>query len=422
MVEAAQRVLWIGVVLACGPACGLDGEVPDTEDDAGLEGSGDEAESGGEQSSETGSTGNTSSDPDSGDDAPGDGSSTGEDPEPEWVYPDPDWATEPPEDHGMDPEALALTSEIAAAYDTSCLVVTRHGVIVHEWYDEGWDATRKTEIFSVTKSVTSTLVGIAQDEGLLHVNDFAADYIAPWAGTASAGVTIGNLLRMDSGRYWEFLNDYVQLDTIATDKSDFAVDLSQQHPPGTWWEYNNAAVQTLEPVLREAVGGDVAEWAQGALLDPIGMDATFGRDLAGNTIMYAHMQGGCRAMARLGYLYLRGGQWAGGTQVVSESWVQAATMPGTELNSAYGMLWWLNRPGHYVKPSTPERKEGDGPIIPEAPIGIFTAQGVRAQLVAVDPEHEIVFTRLAAVPLQDLFSGTPVEGELWAAIMASIIE
>jgi len=352
------------------------------------------------------------------------GEDTGEAPEDaeDWVYPEPEWRVEPPQAHGFDPTALETASDIAAAEQSGCLVVTRHGVIVHEWYAEGWDATRTTEVWSVTKSVTSTLVGIAQGKGLVHVDEFASDSIDAWATTESADVTVGQLLQQDSGRHWDFIDDYVELDVLASDKSEFAIGLPQQHPPGQWWEYNNAGVQSLEPVLRAAVGQDVSAFATEALFEPIGMDATMAHDDAGNTITYAHLRAGCRALARYGYLYLRRGRWADGEQIVPAEFVDQSTTSRTELNDAYGYLWWLNQPGHWVRPSTPGRNEGDGLLLPNAPIGAYTARGLGAQIVAVDPSTEVVFTRLSAVPPQDLLQETNVEHDLWSAIMTAIIE
>lgn len=340
----------------------------------------------------------------------------------DWIYPEPEWLVEPPELHGFDPDALAVTSDIAAAEQSGCLVVTRHGVIVHEWYAEGWDADRATEVWSVTKSVTSTLVGIAQGQALVHVDDFASDYIEAWATNESAAVTVGQLLQQDSGRHWDFIDDYVELDALAGDKSSFAIGLAQQHEPGQWWEYNNAGVQSLEPVLRTAVDQDVAAFAAEHLFEPIGMDATMAHDDAGNTITYAHLQAGCRALARYGYLYLRRGRWADGEQLLPAAFVDQSTTSRTELNDAYGYLWWLNQPGHWVRPSTPGRNEGDGLLLPNAPIGAYTARGLGAQIVAVDPSTEVVFTRLSAVPPQDLLQETNVEHDLWSAIMTAIVE
>ncbi len=419
---AAFSVLCCPVVFGCapnGPAAAMmvGDQTSDGGDseaaDAGDASSGEQdPPSDAEESSEDGSSESSESgaQPDAGPEV-----------EPEWVYPEPSWTVASPEDQGMDPDKLGQATDIAAAEDSGCLVVTRRGVIVHEWYAPGWDAGTRTDVFSITKSVTGALVGIAQAQDLLHVDDFASEYIEPWATTDAATVTIGNLLQQDSGRHWDFFDDYVGLDAVAGSKSTYAIERPQQHPPGTWWEYNNAGVQTLEPILRAATGQDVAAWANEELFQPIGMSAEFAHDGEGNTVTYAHLESDCRSLARLGYLYLRRGRWVD-QQVLPASWVEASTTPRTPHNDAYGYLWWLNQPGHWVRPSLPGRNEGDGLLLPNAPLGAYTARGLRAQLIAVDPETEVVFTRLAPVPVQDLLSSTEVEHALWSTIMTSIVE
>ncbi len=346
---------------------------------------------------------------------------TGDTDDEEVVYPEPDWIPEPPEQHGLDPVGLETAAALAEEADSGCLVITRHGVIVGEWYWDGWAQGTQTPVFSVTKSITSALVGIAADEELLAVDDWASSYIDEWVGTESEEVMIRNLLSNDSGRYWEFINDYVTL-TGSSDKTQFGIDLAQQQDSGEYWEYNNSAIQTLERVLRTATGEDVGDFATARLFDPIGMKAEYAHDAMGNAVMYSDVTASCRDLARLGYLYLRGGRWAGGVQVISSEWVTASTSPSTTHNDAYGYLWWLNNDGHWIRPSAPLREEGDGLLIPTAPEGSFSSRGLGSQLVGVDPETEIVFTRLAEVPLDQLFGGPEIEAPLWEAIMASVIE
>lgn len=338
------------------------------------------------------------------------------------VYPDPDWVPESPEAHGLDPVALEAAAALAEQAGSGCLLITRHGVIVGEWYWDGWAQGTQTPVFSVTKSIASALVGIATDEQLLAIDDWASDYVGEWVGTESEELTIQNLLSNDSGRYWEFVNDYVTL-TASSDKTQFAIDLTQQQQPGEWWEYNNSAIQTLERVLRTATDQDVGDYAKTKLFDPIGMKATFAHDPDGNAVMYADVRASCRDLARFGYLFLRGGQWAEGVQVISPEWVAESTSPSTPHNDAYGYLWWLNNEGHWIRPSAPLREEGDGPLLPDAPLGAFSARGLGSQIVGIDPATEIVFTRLAEVPIDQLISGGPdIEGPLWAAIMAAVVE
>lgn len=199
----------------------------------------------------------------------------------------------------------------------SCMVVLRNGQLVNEWYWGGTNASTQHEAFSVTKSVAATLIGIAQDKGLLTIDQPASDFIREWKGTPSEAVTIRQLLSNTSGRYWDFSTDYRQMAFISPDKSAFAVGLSQQSEPGTTWVYNNSAVQTLEVVLERAIEGSVVDFATDNLFEPIGSAAYLSTDIAGNAGLFAGMHTSCRDLANFAELYLESGTWNG--QVVVSS-------------------------------------------------------------------------------------------------------
>lgn len=284
------------------------------------------------------------------------------------AWPVPDWQTVEPEAAGLDPQALQAMVEEAARTDSRCLVVTKDGRVVTEWYDTGWDATTEQESFSVTKSILSALVGVAADRGLLTLEQQVADFIEEWRGTASEPITIRNLLSNDSGRFHDVPTDYLEMAAHAHDKTAFAIGLAQQHPVGSTWVYNNSAIQVLEQVLEEATGMPTATWAQTVLFEPLGMETHLETDGAGNALVFMGARASCRDLARFGLLWLRGGEWAG-EQVVSRSWVERSVTPSQELNPEYGLLWWL-ADGHYA------------------------ATGLNDQYVVVFPEDGIVVTRL----------------------------
>ena len=344
------------------------------------------------------------------------GTDTGDEDPP---YPDPDWPTGAPEDHGLSSAGLDDLAEVAAGFDSNCLLVIHEGALVGEWYWNGYDVdTRQANVFSVTKSVMSAVVGIAQDQDLLSVDDFAAEYIDEWAGTESDAITIRDLLSNDSGREWSFTTDYLQM-TSASDQTQFSVDLGQDWVPNVWWEYNNSAIQTLERVLEVATGEDVGAYALANLLTPIGADVLIGHDGAGNVQTYQGISASCDDLARLGYLFLREGTWAGGVQVVPASWVAESTVPSQNLNTAYGYLWWLNAPGHYVLPSAPTRVEADGQLLDTAPDELFAAVGALGQLILVDPVGGYVIVRLGDAPdLADL-TGFDKLTAIWDAFAAA---
>ena len=112
---------------------------------------------------------------------------------------------------GLDPGRLAAVAATAEKGKSNCLVVVRDAKVAGAWYFNGTTADTTQDIYSATKSITSTLVGIAADDGDLDVDDPASKYITEWKGTASASVTIRDLLSNDSGREWSTTIDYRDL-------------------------------------------------------------------------------------------------------------------------------------------------------------------------------------------------------------------
>lgn len=311
----------------------------------------------------------------------------------EEIYPEPDWMAGVPEEHGLSSAGLAAMADLAEQKNSNCLVVTRDGVLVGEWYwNDFGPEVDQDNVYSVTKSITSALVGIAEDEGSLDVEGPAG--FPEWKGTASEAVRVRDLISNDSGRAWTFDKDYVQMG-LAPNQTNFALGLGQDHAVGTWWEYNNAAIQTLERALSTATGSDVGDYAEQRLFSKIHMSAKFGRDGAGDPLTYQGVSASCRDLARFGYLYLRGGCWRG-EQILPEDWVARSTevhpafLEGREdlwiLNqdTVPGRHWWLNRP-------VPEIDHASA--WPSAPPDTFAALGHWGQSIIVIPSADLVLVR-----------------------------
>lgn len=316
------------------------------------------------------------------------------------LYPGADWETGDPVAAGFDPAKLDEIAARAEAGASNCFLVVKDGKVVDEHYWRGTTAASAQEVFSATKSYTSTLVGIAQDEGKLKITDKASTYIPEWVGTPSEDVTVENLLKNDSGRHWDARTDYTDMAIGARDKTAFSIALGQDAPPGTVWAYNNSAIQTLSAVLAAATGEDASAYAQEKLLGPIGMtDSVLKKDASGGSFTFMGLSSTCRDMARFGYLMLNHGNWDG-RQIVSADWVEAATGHSSqELNAAYGYLWWLNRKGPIASPLQPTTGEAggdqpDGQLVPGAPDDMFFALGFGNQIIAVDPGSGTVVVRL----------------------------
>jgi CubicO group peptidase (beta-lactamase class C family) len=214
------------------------------------------------------------------------------------------WKTVAPAKVGLDAAKLEEIAKVAEQGKSNCLLVARDGKIAGEWYFRGTGPDTAQDVFSVTKSVSSTLVGIAQDDGDLRISDSSSRWIPQWRDTPADAVTVRDILSNDSGRQWSLGVDYLQL-IRAPDRTAFAVGLQQTSAPGKVWAYNNSAIQTLQPVLAGATKTDVVAFAQQRLFAPLGMtDTKMTTDRAGSAQMFEGMRTTCRDMARFGILFL----------------------------------------------------------------------------------------------------------------------
>ena len=321
---------------------------------------------------------------------------TGPTPTAEVPYPVPDWPTGTPEAFGLSTAGLDAAAAVAAANQSFCLLVIRHGTLVYERYWNGADATTQSPSWSIAKSYSSTLVGIAIDRGDLPGLDTSVSvYVPEWKGDDRVAITIRNLVSMTSGLEWDPVEDYVGLATLATDDTTYAINRPLAHPPGSSWTYDNGGVQILERVFRVATGGSIEDYARLHLWSKVGSNASWKHDPSGNPTTYANVLATCRDHARLGYLYLHGGVWAG-VPVVSSAWVAAALTPSQTMNRAYGMLWWLNA-------ETPAIDAMGVPwqarMVPFAPPDLFAARGFGNQFVDVIPSLDMMVVRFGQDPL-----------------------
>jgi CubicO group peptidase (beta-lactamase class C family) len=309
------------------------------------------------------------------------------------------WPVATPSRLGLRTKAVRRGAAEARRLDSTCFAVLRRGTLVGEG---NWKLPREEprEVFSITKSVTSTLVGIAVRDGDLRLDDPVSTYVPQWRGTASESVTVRNLLSNDSGRFWSLQSDYADL-LAARSRTRYAVSLPQQYAPGSAWAYNNAAIQVLEPVLEKATGMPVARFARERLFEPLGMTrSSFVTDRAGDAAVFYGLRTTCLDIARLGRLYLDRGK-VGGTRILGAAYVRHAVgRSSTVHNAAYGYLWWLNRPGALRGATDPVDAQGQplhpvtGQLAPSAPVDVFAALGFGGQVLLVDPSTRTMVVRL----------------------------
>jgi CubicO group peptidase (beta-lactamase class C family) len=298
------------------------------------------------------------------------------------TFPGEEWTVADPADHGMDPAGLEEARAYAFEPDrnTQSLVVVRGGEIVGEWYADGADATSWAASWSVAKSFASAAVGIAVDDGsIASVDDPAARYLTEWAGTEHDDITVEHLLQMSSGIDWN--EDYrgsdaeiVRMVVGEPDQLAYAMSIPVAVDPGTRWSYSSGDTMLLAGVLEAATGEPLHEFATERLMEPIGMrQVEWWRDAEGNTLGYCCLDATSRDFARLGLLYLHGGNWDG-EQIVPSAWVDASIEPVSTSGGSYGYQWWTYE-------------------IEGTPSDTFLAEGIDGQFIYVIPSLDLVVVR-----------------------------
>lgn len=237
----------------------------------------------------------------------------------------------------------------AQAINLHGIVVIRHGVIVAERYYGGFNESTRSEVYSVTKSFVSTLIGIALDRGILESIDqpvlgFFPDRTFDNVDARKQAMTIRNLLTMTSGLEWDESDaTYMQM-YASPDWPKYILDKPMEFQPGSRFEYNSGASHLLSAIVQKSSGVNTVDFAHESLFGPLGITgAQWSADSGGIPIGGWGLQLTPREMAKLGFLFLHRGQWDG-RQIVSSDWVNAATKKQVQADNSlgYGYQWWIH--------------------------------------------------------------------------------
>ncbi|MFZ5756547.1 MAG: serine hydrolase domain-containing protein [Pseudomonadota bacterium] len=305
-----------------------------------------------------------------------------------------------PAQYGFEGRQHAL-DEFLERSDTTGLLVLRNGVLVHEQYRLGADASTRFTSWSLAKSVVAALVGIAVQEGAIRsLDDRVVDYLPGWAGTAWAEVRIHDLLRMASGiafeeRYDTHFSDIQQvfhqtylLERPIGDVVRALGDRPPEAPPGTQFHYISVNTQVLAEVLRAATGRLLVDYAREKLWQPLGMQDTAlwnldGGEPGATEVAYCCLNTTLRDYAKFGQLFLQQGQWQG-RQLLPPDWVREST----------------RRPEPWLQPGVaqPERGYGYHWWIPPGADGEYFANGIWGQSIWVDEPRGIVIVKTSVDP------------------------
>jgi len=227
------------------------------------------------------------------------------------------------------------------------LLVIRHGFVVSETYYPPYTAQTRHELYSVTKSFTATLIGIAIDQGKLSLEDRVLDLLGKRTFSnvdeRKQAMTVAHLLSMASGLQWVEGDPTYQAMYYSKDWVKYVLDAPMLADPGSQFVYCSGCSHVLSAIVAVASGMNALQYAQQYLFAPIGITGEqWDLDSQDIPIGGWGLNLTPRAMARLGYLYLHAGRWQN-QQVVSAEWVKAATEMKMESDGlGYGYQWWID--------------------------------------------------------------------------------
>jgi CubicO group peptidase (beta-lactamase class C family) len=279
---------------------------------------------------------------------------------------------------GWNQNAVQPLLDYLALKNSKSFILLVNGKIVMENYFNGHSASTNWYWASAGKTLTSTMTGIAEQEGFLNINAKVSDYLGTgWTSETLAKenlITNKNLLTMTSG-----LEDSANGDCVTPNCLTYNADA------GSRWAYHNVYVK-LQDVIATATNQSFTSYFNSKLRDKIGMDG--GWFTSGNNSVYGSTS---RSMARFGLLALNKGKW-NGTTILNETYFNQATSTSQNINLSYGYLWWLNGKASYHLPES--QYQFNGSIIPTAPNDMFMALGKNDQKIYVVPSKNMVVIRM----------------------------
>lgn len=282
----------------------------------------------------------------------------------------------------FDPEPYMQAERVAG------LLVLQDGLIRLERYGLGMTRDDVWDSFSMTKSLTSTLVGAAIEDGFIEsAYDPVDRYVPELAGSVYAGVPLANVLTMTSGVRWN--EDYAD---PASDIARFYLTpppaemdatvaymrgLERAHPVGERWHYNTGETNLIGVLVARATGQPLAEYLKAKIWDPAGMEsaAFWMLDAQGREAGGCCVSATLRDWGRVGQMALEQGAVPAG-QIASRRWFERATSEMVDFpdsDRGYGAQWWT--------------RAGD-----------FEAVGIFGQMIHVDPDRRLVVVILSSWP------------------------
>lgn len=294
---------------------------------------------------------------------------------------------------------------------TAGLLILKNGQIALEQYAMGNSASARWTSFSVAKSVTSTLVGVAVNDGFILLDNTVQSYLPSFTGTAYATNTVRQLLSMTSGISWGEDATTTNPGTLGalfaaakTGNSDNVLSVmrncTRAHPEGTVFNYSTGESYLLGAIVNAATGRKLSTYFSDKIANPMGMetdgywilDSPNGLEMGGNNFSAT-----LRDYARFGQFFLKDGT-AGYPRVLPVGWLNQASQPAVAVTAhgalpilnyplGYGYQWWSFPTGANAVNQRLAMHDG-----------AFTAQGIYGQFIYINPKENVVAVVWSAWP------------------------
>ncbi|MEO8761479.1 MAG: serine hydrolase [Bacteroidia bacterium] len=274
---------------------------------------------------------------------------------------------------------------------TRAIIVLYNGQIVAEQYAPGFTKDTKLLGWSMTKSVTSALIGLLVKNGKLNVDQAAS--VPEWQDEKDPrhAITLKNLLQQSSGL--NFVEDYTKSSDgtrMLFEKSDmgaYTASHKLKTTPGSEFYYSSGNTNIISRIIKQTIGEKMYHsFPYDSLFYPLGMySAVMEPDGSGTFVGSSYMYATARDWARFGLLYLNKGV-CNGKRILTEDWIQQSITPAiTAEKGDYGFQFWLNA----GEKNNPTNKE-----YPSAPNDLYYMDGYEGQRVFIIPSKKMVIVRL----------------------------
>lgn len=274
-----------------------------------------------------------------------------------------------------------IEDEKGISKNTTALLIIHRDTIKYERYDKGFHSESRLLGWSMAKSITSTLVGILANKGIIHKEDKINE--PKWNNDKRKEITWNNLLQMTTGLEWEenygSISSVTQMLYDSDDVYASAINCPLEFIPGTHFEYSSGTTNILSGQIKKLFSTSEEYWRfpYEELFYPIGAKSMLlEADPKGTFIGSSYAWATAKDWAKYGRLYLNNGKW-NGKQLLTKEWIAYTTSPVQSSKGKYGAQFWLSTPTEF----------------PDVPQDMYFADGFQGQRIFIIPSKDLLVIR-----------------------------